>query len=54
MEDTDALRRRVAALSDVGLEGPGAENAAAELDAIADEVEALLRDSRSTPGSGAA
>lgn len=52
MEDTDALAARVAALAEVGLEGPGADDAAAELDAIADEIETLLRDSRALPEGG--
>lgn len=43
LDEIASLRSRVAALADVGLEGPGADEAATELDAVADAVDALMQ-----------
>ncbi|MFN8103159.1 MAG: hypothetical protein U0U69_01695 [Acidimicrobiia bacterium] len=43
MDETASLRSRVDALADVGVEGPGADAAADELDAIADALDTLMQ-----------
>ncbi|MBX7158946.1 MAG: hypothetical protein K1X95_01520 [Acidimicrobiia bacterium] len=43
MNEIASLRSRVDTLGDLGLEGPGADEAAAELEAVADAVDALMQ-----------
>lgn len=43
MDEMAALRERVAGLAEVGLEGSGAETAAAALDEVADSLDALMQ-----------
>lgn len=50
MDEVASLRARIAALADVGLEGAGADTAAAELDAVADVLDALMQGADGTGG----
>lgn len=43
MDEITPLRSRISALADLGLEGPGADAAATELDEVADALDALMQ-----------
>lgn len=43
LDEIASLRSRVVELTGLGLEGPGADEAAAELDAVADSIDVLMQ-----------
>lgn len=50
MDEMASLRERIAGLAEVGLEGSGADTAAAELDEVADALDALMQRADGTGG----